>query len=109
MNHYKNHPFTGGDDICAIVEKRDVPAIEIEFLKNYTIKGSDAPGRSGLIIDGFKHSNQRFDFLSYDCVITSTGLEVVKQVQRAVRYGTSTIFQGKLDHYVDEVLLTTSS
>lgn len=54
MNHFKNHPFTGGDDICAIVEKRDVAAIELEFLKNYTVKGSDVPGRSGLIIDGFK-------------------------------------------------------
>lgn len=41
-------------------------------------------------MDGFKCSDSRFDFLSYDCTITHTGLEVVKQPLRVVRYGAAT-------------------
>lgn len=54
-------------------------------------------------MDGFKVDSGRFDFLSYDCVFCASGVEVVKQVLRVVRYGSSTPDRGPTEKLVEQV------
>lgn len=70
-------PFAGGDDFVAIAEEQDIPHIKQAYTVTYSIKGQDPKGL-GLYMDSFKTHKTRFDFLSYDCNVTHSGVEVVK-------------------------------
>lgn len=81
-------PFAGGDDFVAITERNSLPQISAKLAVSYSHHKLHASGL-GLIHDGIKVHDDRFDFLSYDCQLTKLGLEVSKQVQRVVRYGSA--------------------
>ena len=100
---FHTSPFAGGDDFVSIAERSDIPAIKERYARYYTLKGSHIKGTLGLIMNGFKVDDSHFDFLSYDCAYTKAGVEVVKQVLRVVRYGSSTPDKGPTDKLVEQV------
>lgn len=101
-------PFAGGDDFIAIAESDDLDAIRAQYHETYGIKGQEPRGL-GLFLDSFKTHKNRFDFLSYDCKITHSGIEVVKQVKRVVRYGSACLSHHNPDTIAAEAMNTASS
>lgn len=100
--------FGGGDDFVGITERSSLPALRRAYSITYGVK-NESTGGLGLVMDGFKVSDSRFDFLSYDCTITHTGLEVVKQPLRVVRYGAATSVSTPDAEFTEAVRLGASS
>lgn len=77
-SHIRISPFGGGDDFCGITERADIEELRLRYAETYSTKGTIHVGSLGLSLDKFQFSSTRFDFLSYDCCITHSGVEVVK-------------------------------